>query len=417
MSEDGAFRNYVQELNQKLVTGDASEHTHRPALKAMLEGIEGGLNVINEPKRIACGAPDLKVMRGGDPVGYVETKDIGKNLDQEERSEQLKRYRESLPNLILTDYLEFRWFVEGKLRETARPARLDHQGKVHWTKDGLEAVSRLFEGFLAQEPPEIGRPKELAERMAKLAHMIRTTIGEIFKLEEEKGNLHGQLEAFRETLIPDLKEDQFADMYAQTIAYGLFAAWVPFGEGDTGFQPVINHGRDAHGTGEKHGRDAHGTRRFTRQKAAWNLPKTNPFLRKLFNEIAGVGLDDRVAWVVDDLAYLLERADKAAVMKDFGTATKQEDPVVHFYETFLAAYDPKMRKSRGVYYTPEPVVLYIVRSIDYLLKEKFDKPLGLADPNVMILDPACGTGTFLYFVIQHIHDTWKKKGQLGGWND
>jgi predicted helicase len=279
-------------------------------------------------------------------------------------------------------------------------------GKIHSTHDGIQAVTDLVQKFLCEEPPVIGRPKELASHMAKLAHLIRISIEEALKQESETGNLHGQLKAFQDTLIPDLKPDQFADMYAQTIAYGLFAAWERFPERPTGFQPVAGHGQDAHET-----------RRFTRQEAAWNLPKTNPFLRKLFNDIAGVGLDDRVAWVVDDLAYLLHRADKAEVLRDFGKVTKQEDPVVHFYETFLSAYDPKMRKSRGVYYTPEPVVSYIVRSIDYLLKTKFDKPWGLADKDVMILDPACGTGTFLYFVIQQIYDTLKEKGQLGGWND
>lgn len=389
MGGNTAYRNYISELNKLYETGDATEHTHRPALKTLIEAVGDKLKVINEPKRIKCGAPDLRIEHGEIPIGMIETKDIGVNLDQEERSEQLKRYREALPNLILTDYLEFRWYVEGEHRETAKLATLDHHGKIHWSQDGIQELSDLFGQFLAQEVATIGRPKDLAQKMAKLAHMIRRSIEEIFNREEERGNLHGQLEAFRETLIPDLKEDQFADMYAQTIAYGLFAAWVPFPDNE----------------------------RFTREKAAWNLPKTNPFLRKLFNEIAGVGLDERVAWVVDDLAYLLYRADKVEVLRDFGTASKQEDPVVHFYETFLAAYDPKMRKSRGVYYTPEPVVSYIVRSVDYLLKEKFDKPLGLADPNVMILDPACGTGTFLYFVIKHIYETWEKKGQRGGWND
>jgi len=383
------IRAYLTDLNKKLATGDASEHSHRPALKTMLEAMETGLNVINEPKRIACGAPDLRVMRGGIPVGYIETKDIGKNLDEAARSDQLKRYRESLPNLILTDYLEFRWYVGGERRETVRVASMSIDGKIHSTHDGIQAVSDLVQKFLAEEPPVIGRPKELASHMAKLAHLIRISIEEALKQESETGNLHGQLKAFQDTLIPDLKPDQFADMYAQTIAYGLFAAWEPFPD----------------------------NKRFTRQEAAWNLPKTNPFLRKLFNDIAGIGLDDRVAWLADDLAFLVNRADKVEVLRDFGKVTKQEDPVVHFYEDFLKAYDPKMRKARGVYYTPEPVVSYIVRSIDYLLKTKFNKPWGLADKDVMILDPACGTGTFLYFVIQEIYDTLKEKGQLGGWND
>jgi len=178
-------------------------------------------------------------------------------------------------------------------------------------------------------------------------------------------------------------------MYAQTIAYGLFAARC----------------NQSTGTG------------FTRQNAAYLLPKTNPFLRKLFNHIAGPDLDDRIAWLVDDLAQLLAYADMEAVLKDFGKRTAKEDPVVHFYETFLREYDKKIQKMRGVYYTPEPVVSYIVRSIDHLLKRHFDKPQGLAAPNVRILDPAVGTGTFLYMVINEIHDALVGQGQVGLWND
>jgi hypothetical protein len=177
-------------------------------------------------------------------------------------------------------------------------------------------------------------------------------------------------------------------MYAQTITYGLFAARVR-----------VPSGQD-----------------FTREKAAWNLPKTNPFLRQLFNEIAGPGLDERIAWLVDDLAHLLARADMAEVLRDFGKRTRQEDPVVHFYETFMAAYDPQMRQTRGVYYTPEPVVSYIVHSLNHILKTRFDRSLGLADKDTLILDPAVGTATFLYFVIQHIHQTFNTMGQAGVWS-
>ena len=189
-------------------------------------------------------------------------------------------------------------------------------------------------------------------------------------------------------------------MYAQTIAYGLFAARVR--------TPSPSRGEGRGGGGP-----------FTRQQAAWNLPPTNPFLRKLFNEIAGPDLDDRIAWLVDDLAYLLARADMAEVLKDFGKATQQEDPVVHFYETFLAAYDPQMRQRRGVYYTPEPVVSYIVRSLHHILRTRFNCSWGLADreKNVLILDPAAGTATFLYFVIQQIRETLMAMGQAGAWNN
>jgi predicted helicase len=197
--------------------------------------------------------------------------------------------------------------------------------------------------------------------------MIRDLIVAAFNKEPEDGNLHGQLMAFRDNLIPDLSVSQFADMYAQTIAYGLFAARCTAQTGVT----------------------------FTRFNAALNMPRTNPFLRKLFQYIAGYDLDDRIAWLVDDLAQLLDQADMANILQDFGKRTAKEDPVVHYYETFLKEYDPKIREMRGVYYTPEPVVSYIVRSIDYLLKNRFGKPQGLADEKTLILDPAVGTATFL----------------------
>ncbi len=388
MADGDPFRTYLDELRRTLATGVAQEHAYRGALEDLLEAVGDGVQAVNEPSHIACGAPDFFVLRGQTPLGYVEAKDIDASLDVAERTPQLKRYRESLNNLILTDYLEFRWYVEGEERSRARLGSVTRDGKVRAGKEGIESVSQLLESFFDQEVPMLGTPKELAQRMANLARMIRELIQEAYKREDKEGRFHGQLAAFRETLIPDLNVEQFADMYAQTITYGLFAARV----------------RDP------------SRREFTRQQAAWNLPKTNPFLRRLFNEIAGPDLSKEISWAVDDLAHLLARADMSEILKDFGKATKQEDPVVHFYETFLAHYDPGMRQRRGVYYTPEPVVSYIVRSIDHLLKTRFDRPMGLADENVMILDPACGTGTFLYFVIQEIHDTVVRERGAGAWN-
>jgi predicted helicase len=389
MTNPDPFRAYLQELQNKLSTGDATEHTHRPALQRLIEALAPDLTVINEPRRIECGAPDYIITRAQTPIGYVEAKDIGASLDHEERSDQMRRYRESLNNLILTDYLEFRWYVEGEQRAAVRLASLALDGSVKRSKDGAQALADLFQRFFGQGVATVGRPRELAQRMATLTRMIRELIEETFNREAERGSLHAQLEAFRETLIPDLTPVQFADMYAQTIAYGLFAARVRVTNGHT----------------------------FTREKAAWNLPKTNPFLRRLFHEIAGPSLDERVAWLVDDLAHLLARADMAEILRDFGKRTRQEDPVVHFYETFLAAYDPEMRQTRGVYYTPEPVVSYIVRSLDHLIKTRFNLRLGLADTRVLVLDPAAGTATFLYFVIQQIHETLMAMGQAGAWND
>lgn len=405
MVDNAIFKDYLALIEQAHKAGNATEHTHRPALKDLLEAFRPGVIATNEPKRIKCGAPDYIITRKDIPLGFVEAKDIGVSLSDTENSEQLKRYRDGLANLILTDYLEFRWYVSGELRLTARLAKPQANGRLRAEAEGVQQLTQLLQSFFAENIPVISSPKELATRMAALARLIRSIIGKTFAEEGEHGALHEQMDGFRKVLLHDLTPEQFGDMYAQTICYGLFAA-------------------RCNSTG------AH----FTRTHAAYDLPKTNPFLRKLFAHIAGPELDERIVWAVDNLAELLNRADIAAILQDFGRATRQEDPVVHFYETFLGAYDQKMREARGVYYTPEPVVSYIVRSVDAILKKDFKLSAGLADASkvkltrpkqrgkgtetiethkVQILDPATGTGTFLYSVIGQIYQAFT--GNKGMW--
>ena len=415
------FKTYLARLGSDLKAGNATEHTHRPALQALIESAAADIRATNEPRRIACGAPDYIVSHltasGNIPLGYIEAKDVGKDLDTVEADEQLGRYRGSLRNLILTDYLEFRLYRNGELVQTSRIGKWQKNGVLKTDADGIEQTKRLLTWFIESDIPTIASPRELAQRMAQMARMTRDLISQAFLQEADKGELHAQYEGFRRVLLgDDLTPVQFADMYAQTICYGLFAA-----------------------------RCNHVGATFTRQGAAYDLPKTNPFLRKLFQSIAGADLDERISWAVDDLADLLAKADMGAVLADFGKATRQEDPVVHFYETFLAAYDPALRQSRGVYYTPEPVVSYIVRSVDAILKRDFALPAGLADNSkvtikrptgktvkslikggpavpqyeevqthrVQILDPATGTGTFLYSVIAQIKESFA--GNAGMW--
>lgn len=409
------FGHYFKQLSEALAKGNATEHTHRPALKTLLESLAPGITATNEPKRIKCGAPDYILTRGETPLGYVEAKDVGEPLDKIEKSDQMKRYLGSLGNLILTDYVEFRWYVGGQHRLTARLGTGGGKKPLVSEPAGEAEVKALLEAFLQAQVPTISSPKELAGRMANLAKLIRDSIGRALSDEEQAedkgGTLHQQFEGFRKTLLHDLTPEAFADMYAQTIAYGLFAARCNFGS-ETNTPP---------------------RQRFTRYLAPHQLPKTNPFLRKTFGYIAGPDLDERVVWVVDDLAELLDRADMEAILKDFGHRTRQEDPVVHFYETFLGVYDPKMREARGVYYTPEPGVSYIVRSVDHLLRNAFGLKDGLADAEkitvrtpdgkdtaevhrVQILDPATGTGTFIYGVIDHIAGTFtNNKGMWSGY--
>ncbi len=399
------FKDYLTQIEQAYKAGNATEHTHRPALKNLIEAFQPGVIATNEPKRIKCGAPDYIITRKDIPLGFIEAKDIGEPLDKLEKDEQLIRYRESLANLILTDYLEFRWYVGGEPRMTCRLARSQANSKLRVEADGIQQLTDMLQGFFATHIPVVSSPKELAVRMAALARLIRSIICQTFAEEGKHGVLHDQIEGFRKVLLHDITAEQFGDMYAQTICYGLFAARCN--------NPSVH---------------------FTRIHAAYDLPKTNPFLRTLFVHIAGPELDERITWAVDNLAELLNRADISSILKDFGHHTRQEDPVVHFYETFLGSYDKKMREARGVYYTPEPVVSYIVRSVDAILKKDFRLRDGLANASkvkltrpkqrgkdketiethkVQILDPATGTGTFLYYVIDQIHQTFA--GNKGMW--
>ena len=394
---------YFQEVNQVYQGQNATEHSYRPALKKLMESLDSGIQAINEPKRIACGAPDFVIKNGVLDVGHIEAKDIGVSLKKAEKTAQMGRYFQALGNLILTDYLEFRWYVQGELKLSASLGTIDKNKKIKVDQEGIQEVDQLLQQFLLAKVPQITTPKDLAKRMASLAQLMRDAIKTALNDVDKGGTLREQLESFQRVLIKDLTVEQFADMYAQTICYGLFAARC----------------------------NTDNVQTFSRETAAFKLPKTNPFLRSIFGQIAGPDLDDRISWAVDNLARILQQTEMAEILKNFGKRTRREDPVVHFYETFLAEYDPKMRESRGVYYTPEPVVNYIVKSVDYILKHKFNISKGLADskkikvPNpkgegtiethqVLILDPAVGTGTFIHNVIDFIYD--KFKNQKGMWS-
>lgn len=319
---------YIADVQRNLQAGIAREHTYRPALKTLVEALATGVAAFNDPKRVECGAPDYTVARstkhGPLTIGYIEAKDIDTDLQAIERDaarkkpetrngEQLKRYL-TLPNLILTDYLDFRWYVDGERRMAARLARPIQAGKLQREPSGPEAVAQLIRAFLDHRPPPVSKPRDLALRMARLTHHIRDMIITAFDTAHASTTLRELHRAFEETLVPDLKLPDFADMYAQTLAYGLFAARV----NHTGPQP------------------------FRRLGAAAEIPKTNPFLRRLFDAITGTALDDEpYVGLVDDLAQLLAETDIPAVLADFGKRGVRQDPVLHFYETFLAAYNPE----------------------------------------------------------------------------
>ena len=409
---------YIKSINQRYKTGISREHAYRGDLQNLLEGMLKNVLVTNEPARIACGAPDFILTHQDVPVGYIEAKDIGEPLTGAKHKEQFNRYKESLPNIIFTDYLDFHFYRDG---EFVMSVRIGEQAgdKIRPAAENEDKFRQMINDFATHSLQTIKSASRLSVMMAAKARLLSEIIEKA--LESDNGqsgidtSLKDQLAAFQNVLIHDIDAKEFADIYAQTIAYGMFAARLHDHELET----------------------------FSRQEAARLIPKTNPFLRKLFQYIAGYDLDERIDWVVDALADIFRATDVNALLTNFGKSTQQTDPIIHFYETFLAEFDPKLRKSRGVWYTPEPVVNFIVRAVDDILKDEFGLKDGLADTSktkvkvkvpthdkrhkgnmveeerevhkVQILDPAAGTGTFLAEVIKQIHS--KFEGQQGIWPD
>lgn len=403
---------YIDNLDKRYRLGNATEHTFRGDLQQLLESLVPTIRATNEPKRQSCGAPDYILTKKDIPVGFIEAKDIGdKDLDGAKKTgnkEQFDRYKASLNNLIFTDYINFHLYREGEFITKISIAEITDKG-IKPLPENFGNFENLIKDFCVHIGQTIKSPKKLAKMMAGKARLLSDVIGNALISDEENhqnSTLREQKQAFKEILIHDITPKGFADVYAQTIAYGMFAARL--------HDPTLQT--------------------FSRQEAAELIPKSNPFLRKLFGYIAGPDIDDRIKWIVENLAEIFLACNVEEILKNYGKTTKMEDPIIHFYETFLAEYDPKLRKARGVWYTPAPVVNFIVRAVDDILKTEFDLPQGLADTSktkikvdvqgkkveqeihkVQVLDPATGTGTFLAEVIKHIHK--KFKGQEGIWSN
>jgi predicted helicase len=389
-----SISSYLDTVSRYLQTGNATEHTYRPALQQLLNTLLPNCHITNEPRRIECGSPDFEIVKNQEPIGYIEAKEIGANLAKIEKTEQLQRYIAFSNNIILTDYLEFRWFVNGCYQEKMTVKLADvKNGKLTIHKESFERLEALLTSFIETQIITLNSPETLAEKMAHIAKEIRHSILLAYQLEDAQGKIHEQLQSFHDVLINTITISQFADMIAQTICYGLFSAKCN----------ALNES-------------------FSRITAGYFISKTNPFLQQFFNQHTGINLDEDLIWAVDNLIAVLNRANISAILANFGKKTLQEDPVIHFYETFLRHYDAKLRELRGVYYTPEPVVSYIVRSVDLILKNEFNLRDGLADNSkiddkthkVQILDPATGTGTFLSAVIEKIYQHAKK---IGNWSN
>ena len=301
----------------------------------------------------------------------------------------MERYRSTFPNVILTNFYEFRLYRDGQRIAQAAIGRPFIAKKLKTTApvENADRFEELFDLFFSFSLPKVQTARALAVELAKRTRFLRDEVIAV-ELEENSSKGHKQLigfyEAFKNYLIGTLTEKQFADLYAQTITYGLFAA-------------------RTRANGE-----------FTRRLAFDYIPHTIGILRDVFRFISLEEPPKALQIIVEDIAEILHAADTNKILHEYRRTGKGRDPIIHFYETFLSTYDPEVRERRGVYYTPEPVVGYIVRSIHSLLKSRFDLVDGLASEEVKLLDPAGGTLTFPAEAIRLAAHEFKEKYGEGG---
>jgi type I restriction-modification system DNA methylase subunit len=391
------FDHYIQSISSKFSHLETSEMGYRADFEILLKGIFESIKVKrvdHDAKAKQGNKPDFIVLNKDVPILYIEAKDIGVSLDKVEKSEQMARYF-GYTNLVLTDYLEFRFYRNGlPYEEPIKIASYDLKNRIIIPlSQNYEQVAKTLLDFTQSQKEPIKSGKHLSKIMGGKAQRIRDNLRH-FLISDSAQNIElvRVYEAIKKMLVHDLTIDTFSDMYAQTLVYGLFVARYYDDSPDT----------------------------FSRQESRDLVPASNPFLQHFFDHIAGPNFDKRLSYIVDELCVVFQHSDTKKLIEEYmGDA----DPVIHFYEDFLKEYDPALRKKMGAYYTPLPVVEFIVRSVDYILQKEFNLPNGLADtsklPNnkhrVQILDPAVGTGTFISATIRTIYERLKNQGQEGRW--
>ncbi|HXQ00336.1 MAG TPA: type ISP restriction/modification enzyme [Solirubrobacteraceae bacterium] len=407
-----AVEQYASELQRLLATGHAAEHAYRPALQRLMEQTDE-IDAVNDPRQSEYGSPDFVFLRRGSKtliLGWAEAKDLTADLTKIEKTEQLQRYS-GYSNLYLTNYVEFRFYSSGS-RYADVVIGENKDSTIKLLPENYEMLASLLSSFLAQKPQPIRSGVRLAQVMGGMGRRIRTAVGYYLSVDSESNaELLGIYGMIKELLVHDLDKGSFADMYAQTLVYGLFAARYNDTSPDN----------------------------FTRAKARELVPASNPFLQQFFDHIAGANFDWRLARIVDELCEIFAVSGVREIVHQHlmqpsltGEQTDDMDPIIHFYEDFLQAYDPDQRKRMGAYYTPVPVVRFMVRMVDHLLKAEFGLTAGIADTSktrrtvvradkkvayefhkVQILDPAVGTATFLNEIIEFIRRGFH--GQEGRW--
>ncbi|WP_165531729.1 type ISP restriction/modification enzyme [Helicobacter pylori] len=358
----------------KNITLESNEHTHRRPLENLLISLKENFNkefeIEHEPKRDQGSQPDFRVSFQGLNIGYIENKRAGANLSQLLKSDQILKYLELNPNLMLTDYLNFVWVGkdennEPSIKREISIASLDELSKPLKPNQQTERdLIELFRGFFNHEAAPITNAKDFANALSTPTRYLKDALI-AYQKDEQVSSIFNN---FKEYLYEELSFEDFSDAFAQTLTYSLFLA-------------KLNHPFE----------------KIDLDNVRSSIPKNFAVIREMADFLKKLDAIQEIQWLLNEILSLINHVDMDCIIKDLND---DKDPYLHFYETFLSAYDPKLREKKGVYYTPDPVVKFIINALDSLLKTHFkDAPLGLKsaldNENIKLLDFATGTGTFL----------------------
>ncbi len=370
----------------KNITLESNELAHRRSLHNLLDSLKDNFNkefkIEHESREKQGGQPDFRISYQGLNIGYIENKRVGTNLSRLLKSDQIIKYLELNPNLMLTDYLNFVWVGKDEenkplIKREISIASLDELSKSLKPEPQIERdLIELFRGFFNHEVAPITNAKDFANALSAPTRYLKDALIQ-YQKDDQVSSIFNN---FKEYLYEELSFEDFSDAFAQTLTYSLFIAKLnhPFEKID------LNNVRSS-------------------------IPENFAVIREMADFLKKLDAIKEIQWLLNEILNLINHVDMDSIIKDLND---DKDPYLHFYETFLSAYDPKLREKKGVYYTPDPVVRFIINALDSLLKTHFkDAPLGLKsaldNKNIKLLDFATGTGTFLLEAFRKALETRK----------
>ncbi|WP_161593994.1 type ISP restriction/modification enzyme [Helicobacter pylori] len=378
------LKEYLESI--KDITPEKNELTHRPSLYNLLKNLKNDFNkefkIEHEPERKQGSQPDFRVSYQGLNIGYIENKRVGTDLSQLLKSDQVLKYLELNPNLMLTDYLNFMWVGKDEnnaplVKKEISVASPDELSKPLKPNPQTERdLIELFKSFFNYEAAPITNAKDFATHLSAPTKYLKDALIKY----QEKAQVSSIFNNFKEYLYEELSFEDFSDALAQTLTYGLFLA-------------KLNHPFE----------------KINLDNVRSSIPKNFAVIREMADFLKRLDAIKEIQWLLNEILSLINHVDMDSIIKDLND---DKDPYLHFYETFLSAYDPKLREKKGVYYTPDSVVKFIINALDSLLKTRFkDAPLGLKsaldNENIKLLDFATGTGTFLLEAFRKALETRK----------